>query len=64
MEGVWGSGLCCSVCCAVLCLLALFCPTRGSLGLTADLPLASAGSDTIGCSRVLLGHTWDAARSY
>ena len=30
----------------------------------ADLPLASAGSDMIKWSRVLLSHTLDAARSY
>ena len=29
-----------------------------------DLPLASASSDMIGWSRVLLSHTLDAARSY
>ena len=29
-----------------------------------DLPLASARSDMIGWSRVLLSHTLDAARSY
>ena len=29
-----------------------------------DLPLASAGSDMIGWSRVLLSHTLDAALSY
>ena len=30
----------------------------------ADVPLASAGSDMIGWSGVLLSHTPDAARSY
>ena len=30
----------------------------------ADLPLASANSDVIRWSRVLLSHTMDAARSY
>ena len=33
-------------------------------GPQTDLPLASAGSDIIGWSRVLLSHTLDAARSY
>ena len=33
-------------------------------GCVPDLPLASAGSDMIGWSRVLLSHTLDAARSY
>ena len=33
-------------------------------GTQPDLPLASAGSDMIRCSRVLLSHTLDAARSY
>ena len=33
-------------------------------GSTSELPPASAGSDMIGWSRVLLSHTLDAARSY
>ena len=34
------------------------------LGNATDLPLASASSDMIGWSRVLLSHTLDAPRSY
>ena len=36
----------------------------GALESCTDLPLASASSDMIGWSRVLLSHTLDAARSY
>ena len=48
--------------CTTLCTIA--CPAVPFIVCAPDLPLASAGSDMIGWSRVLLSHTRDAARSY